>query len=75
MMKVSAVSFTSAAGSGVSAKCKSKKSAQVCNNPYRLADIMPITVGLGAGLMLAYTLKTGKLDPVVRKFKGFSQIG
>lgn len=74
MMKVSAVSFTS----GAAPKCSknvAKTNAQPCASSYnRVSDILPLTVGLGAGLMVAYALKTGKLDPVAQKIKGFMKI-
>lgn len=71
MMKVSAVSFTS----GAVPKCSQKvvqSDTQTCVNSYnRASDIMPVAVGLGAGLMLAYVLKSGKLEGADKKIKNF----
>ena len=73
MMKVSAVSSTSLANYGSSKKVNVKPVSQPCN-PYRISDILPVTVGLGAGLMVAYAVKSGKLDPAVEKLKTFVKI-
>lgn len=68
-MKVSAVSFTSAMGSGHSKKVV-QPCVQPCVNSYNKAsDMLPVSVGLGAGLMFAYALKTGKLDVAAKKIK------
>ena len=71
IMKVSAVSFTS----GTNSK-GSKKVVQPCTQPCtcnynRVSDILPVTVGLGAGLMFAYALKTGKVEAAGKKVKSF----
>ena len=74
IMKVSAVSFTSVAGSTTSKK-STQPSIQPCVNSYNKAsDILPVTVGLGAGLMLAYALKSGKLESAGKKIKNFISI-
>lgn len=69
-MKVSAVSFTSAKAVRSSEKCVNKP----CSNPYKISDILPVTVGLSAGLMVAYILKTGKLDAAGKSLKKFMKI-
>lgn len=74
MMKVSAVSFTSSTVPNGS-KNIVQTSAQPCVRSYNKAsDLLPVTVGLGAGLMVAYVLKTGKLDPVTKKLKDFMKL-
>lgn len=77
-MYISAVSFTSGrvpnsvintANEEVSSVAK-RKSVKF----NRVSDILPVTVGLGVGLMVAYGLKTGKLDGVKNSVKNFMRI-
>lgn len=70
-MKVSAVSFTS----GTAVKSSAKVNAKPCAAGYNKAsDILPVTAGLGAGLMAAYILKTGKLGSAGKKLKNLFKI-
>ena len=83
-MKISAVSFTSAKvptsavnslneGLGVNPALVTKPK----RNPVKfnkVSDILPVTVGLGAGLMIAYGIKTGKLNEAKNLVKNFMRI-
>lgn len=83
-MKVSAVSFASAKvstsavnslneGLGVNPlKVTKPKRNHVKFN--KVSDILPVTVGLGAGLMVAYGIKSGKLKEAKNLVKNFMRI-
>jgi len=83
-MKVSAVSFasakvyTSAVNSlNESLNANSTMVSKPKRNPVKfnkVSDILPVTVGLGTGLMVAYGIKTGKLKEAKNLVKNFMRI-
>ena len=73
-MNVSAVNFTSGKVVGAQLKVPNPKGVVKIENPYKISDILPLSVGLGVGLTFAYFLKTGKLFPKSQNLKNFIAI-
>lgn len=67
-MKVTAVNFTSARVRSTCIK-PSETNTNKKINPYRVSDILPMSIGFGAGLSLAYLFLIGKPDGVKKFLK------
>ena len=77
-MYISAVSFTSGRVPNSVSNTVNEEFSSVAKRKSvkfnKVSDILPVTVGLGAGLMVAYGIKSGKLKEAKNLVKNFMRI-